>query len=198
MNKNEFEEYLRSKSKKHIIFDFDQTLCDLLINWDDWAKEMKALYLSFRINLDPEKHGHLELQNMCVEKYGDEARDKILEINYRNEKDCSLGYKLLPATISILSLAKNLARLYIWSSNDRLTIKPILDEVGVEKLFSKIITRNDVTYVKPNPEGFYLIYNKNNPKSEYLMIGDSQADEKAAKEAGIDFLKIADLKDISQ
>lgn len=54
--------------------------------------------------------------------------------------------------------------------------------------FNKIITANDVFFVKPNPEGFSLINGFEENKSKFLMIGDSNADLNVAKAAGIDFL----------
>lgn len=56
--------------------------------------------------------------------------------------------------------------------------------------FTKIITRDDVKYLKPNPEGFGKIHDPIMPLEKYLLIGDSYSDEKAAEAAKIDFYKI--------
>jgi phosphoglycolate phosphatase-like HAD superfamily hydrolase len=44
--------------------------------------------------------------------------------------------------------------------------------------------------MKPHPEGFYVLFDEVNPKSAYLLIGDSNKDEEAAKSARIYFLNI--------
>jgi phosphoglycolate phosphatase len=193
MDIKEFEIYLQEKNKKHVIFDFDETLCTLRIDWENWRREMDDLFSAYEIRLDPSKIGYSKVQNYCIEKYGAKARSKILEINYKNERDCYSGYELPPITRPLLSLAKAQAKLYIWTSNDIKTVAPILAELEINKLFNKIITRNDVRYIKPDPEGFYLISDKNSPKSYYLLIGDSSSDSGAAKNAGIDFLNITGI-----
>jgi HAD superfamily hydrolase (TIGR01549 family) len=96
--------------------------------------------------------------------------------------------------LPLLALVKDCAELYIWTSNDEKTVAPILNELNINKLFKKIITRNNVNYIKPNPEGFYLINKENNSKANYLLVGDSDADKGAAIESGIDFFNIKELR----
>jgi HAD superfamily hydrolase (TIGR01549 family) len=193
MNIKEFENYIKEKNKKHIIFDFDETICELLINWKNWCKEIEELASDYDVELKTSEFGFQNIQNACIKKGGKEAWDKILEISYRNEKECYSGYKLVPVSLPIISLAKKYAELYVWTSNDQRTVMPILKELKINSSFSKVVARNDVDFIKPNPEGFYLIYDKNNPKSDYLMIGDSEADLGASKDAGIDFINIKEL-----
>lgn len=192
MNIKEFEIYLKEKNKKHIIFDFDETLCTLLIDWTNWIKEMEEVFSQCNVKLSTSESGYssyAKAQNICIKQRGDE----ILEINYSNEKEYYSGYDLSPVAIPLLELAKNYAELYIWTSNDKRTVLPILKELNIDKLFKKIIYRNSATYIKPNPEGFNLINERNNPKSEYLLVGDSEADKGAAIESGIDFLNIKEI-----
>ncbi|MFZ2193044.1 MAG: HAD family phosphatase [Candidatus Moraniibacteriota bacterium] len=197
MNIQEFKNYLNEKDKKYVIFDFDQTLATLLIDWSTWGEKMKEIFSSYGIDFDSRKSEYskyAEIQNYCIEKYGDEAEKIFLEMNHRHEKEYYRGYDLLPATLPILDSIKNNAKLYLWTSNSARTIAPILEELKIDKLFSGIITRNDVRYIKPNPEGFFLIYDKNIPKSQYLFIGDSLADIGAGINSGIDFINIAEFK----
>ena len=194
MNLLEFEKYIKEKNKKHIIFDFDGTICKLLINWQSWYQEMEALSEYYKTEVTVAEVGFQKIQNAYIEKGGEEARNKILEINYRNEKQHYTGYELLPVALPLLELVKKCATVYVWTSNDHRTIDPILVELGMDNFFTKVVARNDVTFIKPDPEGFSLIYDEKNPKTEYLIIGDSDADEGAAQNAGIDFLNIAEFK----
>lgn len=193
MNIQEFENYIKEKNKKHIIFDFDGTICKLLIDWNNWCREIEDVASHYSIGVKPSEFGFQKSQNVCIEKGGKEARDKILEISYRNEKDYYSGYELLPAALPLIEIAKKYARLYVWTSNDQRTVMPILTELGIADLFGKIIARNDVNFIKPNSEGFSLIHDKNNQKSDYLLIGDSKADDGAAKDSGIDFINIEEF-----
>lgn len=193
MNINEFENYIKEKNKKHIIFDFDETICELLINWDNWCREIEEVASYYGIEVKQSEFGFQSAQNACIEKGGKGVRDKILEISYQTETNYYSGYELLPVALPLISLAKEYAELYVWTSNDRRTVMPILKELKIGKSFSKVVARNDVNFIKPNPEGFSLIDDKDNPKSEYLLIGNSKADEGAGRHAGIDFINIAEL-----
>lgn len=193
MDKNKFLKYLKENNKKQVIFDFDETLCTLLIDWDNWVREMEEIFSSYKIKLNPKEIGYAAVQNYCIEKFGDEARNKIIDINFQNERQFYSGYNLHVDTLQLLQTSRELAQLYIWTSNDRATITPIIEELGLAKFFKRIITRNDVKYIKPSPDGFLLIYDQEHPKSEYLLIGDSRYDSQAAVNAGIDFLHISKI-----
>ena len=56
--------------------------------------------------------------------------------------------------------------------------------------FQKVITRDDVYYIKPEIDGFKLIHTNNNLKNGYLLIGDSIFDKQAADTIGIDFFRV--------
>ncbi|MDO8240818.1 MAG: HAD hydrolase-like protein [Candidatus Moranbacteria bacterium] len=196
MNKEQFENYLQEKNKNHIIFDFDATLCTLLVDWNPWRKEMDDIFSELGLNVDRSSNfNYSEMLNRCVEKGGDAMRDRIMEMNYNVEKNFSSGYDLSPLAMPLLELSKTNADLYLWTSNDKRTIMPILEELNWVKFFKKIVTRNDVRYIKPSADGFALIYDENVPKSQYLLIGDSRSDSGAAQAAGIDFLNIDEFEE---
>jgi hypothetical protein len=52
MTIQELENYLKEKDKRHVIFDFDQTLATLLIDWSAWREKMKEFFSSYRIDFD--------------------------------------------------------------------------------------------------------------------------------------------------
>lgn len=196
IKKAQFEKYIIDNNKKHIIFDFDETLCTLLVDWAPWRKEMDALFALYGLTPKNEPgFNYAEIINRCVEKDGDGVRERVLEINYRIEKEHYSGYALSPLAMPLLELSKKYAKLYLWTSNDRRTVTPILEELNISKLFEKIVTRNDVKYSKPKADGFFLIHDKKSPLSQYLLIGDSRSDSGAAIDAGIDFLNIAEFGD---
>jgi len=194
MNLTEFETYLKERGKKHVIFDFDGTICKLLVDWKNWCREIEALNVLYETGADPAVVGFQEIQNICVKKGGKEARDRITEIGYRNETEYYTGYRLLPVALPLIALAKKYTRLSLWTSNNSRTVLPILAELNIADAFEKIVARNDVSLIKPDPEGFQLMYDTNNPKAEYLIIGDRKADEDAGRNAGIDFINISEFE----
>jgi len=61
-----------------------------------------------------------------------------------------------------------------------------LEELSIIKYFDLIVTGDDVVKHKPASEGIMKFVNEYNlKKDEILMIGDSVADVRASKEAGI-------------
>jgi phosphoglycolate phosphatase-like HAD superfamily hydrolase len=52
-----------------------------------------------------------------------------------------------------------------------------------------IVSKDDVRFTKPNPEGFSLFKEFQRSKDLFIMIGDSSADRDAAARAGVDFLE---------
>lgn len=66
-----------------------------------------------------------------------------------------------------------------------------LETIGVKGLFDIIITGNDVIKHKPSSEGIRKVIEKFDLEpDEVLMVGDSIADVKAAKEAGVEIAAV--------
>ena len=168
----------------------------MLIDWTPWRKELDELFAASDLTPKNEPDfNYAVIVNLYIEKYGKAGRDEIVALNYRIEKDYYSGYELSPIALPLLESVEKIAQLYLWTSNDRRTVAPILRELEIADKFQKIITRNDVEYVKPKAVGFALIYDERNARSQYLLIGDSRSDSGAATDAGIDFINIAEFND---
>lgn len=77
-------------------------------------------------------------------------------------------------------------KLAIATSSKRSNIQKILEREEIEDWFDVIVTADDVTNVKPDPEMILKILNFfKADKTEAIMIGDSDVDIKAGKAAGI-------------
>ena len=185
--------YLQKYSKKHLIFDFDDTLMTLQLPWHIYAKGLKELLSE----IDPELvklHPGEETKHLITEaliKHGQEARVRINPYRRQFEKNCLQGIIRNDFLISfLLENAQNYV-FSIWSSNDHHTILPILQDYQLETLFHKVIGADNVDCTKPSPDGFYLLFDPNlHKKADILFIGDSSSDREASRNAGIDFFKI--------
>ncbi len=186
----ELLDQLNAHSKKHLIFDFDGTLVDLLVDWQFWLDSLMTYFHSYEPSCVEADFFAAE-QNYFIAQYGPEVKKKIDEVGYEAEHHHSRGFIPRQELISLLPRLKEKYSLSIWSSNNRLTITPILEELGLDKYFDLIVPINDVALIKPAPDGFELIKNKY-PYSpvDYLMIGDSRADAGAAQASGIDFFNV--------
>jgi HAD superfamily hydrolase (TIGR01549 family) len=190
MKTTDFQGYLRKNQKREVIFDFDETISTLLINWTEWDKAVGQLLQKYDPAFIP--FGMIEAvqQNAFMQRFGKKLRDDLLHTTYKYEKKLVSGHRVNPIALALIEKARSVANLYIWTSNHAGTICPILQELHLDSAFKRIIARGDVTFIKPDPEGFYLLFDEITPKSAYLLVGDSKKDEEAAKCAGIDFLNI--------
>jgi len=82
-------------------------------------------------------------------------------------------------------LAKR-AELAIFTGRTRQELAPTLERFRVEKYFRQIVTQNDISKLKPHPEGLLKILGGRDPGSA-LYVGDNVDDAKAAKRARIVF-----------
>ena len=185
-------DYLKQKQKSHLIFDFDETLVKLVIPWE-WEfsvgtikDELSALDRKIYEDFKNGKISFSELQNSYIIGFGAQARDLIIKNNIQFESTHLRDILPNPELIEFVKDDKNY-KLLIWSSNTRPTVERALKQFNILDKFEKIVTREDVTLIKPYLEGFEKLYDPNLAKDEYLFVGDSKFDKLAAKEAGIDF-----------
>lgn len=70
----------------------------------------------------------------------------------------------------------------------RETVTPILQKSGLLPYFRQLVTKGDVLLMKPNPEGFEkILESQEHKKADFLMVGNSKNDQKAAEASGIDY-----------
>lgn len=181
--------YLKNHPKTDLIFDLDETLVWLILPWEKWEGEIeeKLKKLDSQILSDYQKGKiHLnQMQNAYVQK-SSKALDSIIKNNEKFEKDNLNGIKVNQKIVDFIKEATGY-RLYIWSANSKKTVEHALAKVGILKKFEKLVTRDDVGLLKPETEGFDLIWDKKTSKSKYLFIGDSANDKKVSERVGIDF-----------
>lgn len=176
-------------TKKYLIFDFDRTLAKMEIDWSEWHPGISQVYAEFDPNHGYEqgKNPH-EYHNRLVKNHGIKLKQKLKKFNQVYEQQYLTGFT--PNSELIDFVRNNTTHtLFVYSSNSRSTVLKGLEVLGIAEKFQQIISQDDVTYVKPDPEGFYLIPNFADHKAEFLMIGDSNADRGAAAAAGVDFLE---------
>lgn len=191
---NTLENYLQTHPKKYLIFDLDSTLARLKIDWTTFRRDIFDLVAIFDKQLTEEvpfvPFAGLELANRAIKLHGEHAKNTINSFVERYELTHYSGYTPNPELLSFIRSQKEKYKLYIWTSNMRKTIMEFLKNELLESSFSKIVCREDVTFLKPDREGFKQIQIGGSNPNEYLMIGDNFTDEGAAKNAGIDFFII--------
>lgn len=188
-------EYLAIHQKKYLIFDLDETLAKLNIDWSTIRREIFDLVATFDEPLSKSvpfvSNAGIELSNKAAQKHGKDTAKKIRTFIENYEIAHYFDYTPNTELIDFVRRNKQTYTYYMWTSNGKRTIQDFLRKESLSPFFSRIVTQNDVSLIKPEAEGFSLLYSQGEPLSSYLMIGDSPSDENAAKNAGIEFFKIS-------
>jgi HAD superfamily hydrolase (TIGR01509 family) len=168
----------------HIFFDWDGCLANTL---QIWLETYTYTLGQYNIHLSNTEIGKLIGDWNAALKYNIDDKETFIE--QFNKK----GDELLPKAElhnhpkEILDmLYKNDFKLALLTSALRESLEPLLNKFDVTKYFDLIITSNEVENHKPNPESINkaLKYFKIEP-NQAIMIGDSDKDIKAAKNAGV-------------
>ena len=179
---------------KHIIFDFDDTLATLIVDWPFWHEQVIAVMKKHEANFDESTHLNMYSIHQYINKYGKKFRDDFVNFEIAFEQKYYHGYQLIEKSFALLQKLHDQEKfLYLLTSNCKEVVLPILKELGIASYFKKIVTINDVPNIKPTIEPFKLIAENSANKSEYLMIGDSSSDSGFAKNVGIAYLDIKDF-----
>lgn len=191
--------YLKEKKKQHIIFDFDETIGKIIVDWNVWIRNMQQLIQKYEPEFNIQTlngwDSWAEVENDFVARYGAPIRQEIARHYELYESNIVDGFEEYDTIQVIKSLSD--VSISLWSSNARKTIEPILSRLEFSNRFQPMITRDEVTYIKPHHDGFRPIHSVHQlPLEAYLFIGNSRADERAAKGAGIDFLHVNNIVEI--
>lgn len=183
--------YLEHNPKKFLIFDLDETILWLRLPWQSYVRNIEEKLTSVNAEiLKKYRDGGMslsELQNAYVK-----TDDSMLTFLKKYNEEFESQLERYDPNTQLIEFIKHDAThiLYLWSSNCRKTVEKTLEAEGILHNFEKLVTRTDVSYIKPDPEGFYQLYKKGNRLQDYLFIGDSKADRIAAENADIDFFEI--------
>jgi len=178
----------------HYIFDLDRTLLILNIDWLEWHKKVTEVFaqrgIDYRYESTIDSNTKL---NDLIRSEGDEMRSLINSTIRNAELNNYHGYTVIPRAVAFLKSLPADTHKYIWTGNALDTATKALVDSDLMKYFERIVARDNVPYTKPDPSGFDLIYDPRIPKAQYVMIGDSENDEVASHNAGIDFIHVNTL-----
>lgn len=178
----------------HIIFDFDETLATLQVEWPFWHQDIIPLIKKYEPDFDPQTYLDMSSIHRYVEKYGSNFLSDFVEFEKKLEQEHYYGYIKIDKSLKLLEkLHQAKKTLFLLTSNCSEVVEPILEELQIKNYFQKIITVNDVENLKPSPAPFKLIKENQVDLQKYLMIGDSKNDSGFAKAAQIAYLDIRDF-----
>lgn len=187
----------------NFIFDMDGTIFDTekfyYQTWLDIAKKEGFIFgLEDKVRLSGKQSKEsiaYMVENFSMdEKEAIRIRKNLNEL--RDKKFNELDYSLKkPGLLNLLSyLRENNKNIALASSSIKSRIDFLLDREGVMDYFDEIISSDDITKGKPDPQIFNLAMEKiGADKNKTYIIEDSLAGVKAAKKSGAKVVLIIDL-----
>lgn len=175
-----------------VIFDLDGVLVDSEeFSMEATEQMLKELGIELTLEERERAFGRTDLDS-----YRECIKDRKLSLNpedmvRRKEEIYSklISGKLKPiegAAELIQSLGEKAVRMAVASSGTRNKIRASLREIGFEGLFETVVSAEDITQGKPNPEIFLKAAERLGvPPAQCLVIEDAQAGVEAAKAAGM-------------
>jgi len=180
--------------KKYILFDFDGTLVNtndvILASWQHTYRH----YLGHEMPVDhiTSCFGEPLLLTMEREFPGvdpQESADVYRQFQMENADKLVTIFPGIKELLADLKAAGYV--LGIVTSRTRESALRYMDMFGITSYFSDLVTCDDTTVHKPNPEPILLAMSKLGASAEEsIMIGDSPFDIKCANNAGVDSVMV--------
>jgi len=178
-----------------MLFDFEGTLVDF--QWKLAAAVESALQVLEETGIPRRTIESRKYSTLLKEAVGkavdfgvdhDLVKEKIGEVYDRYDEDALTRWALRPGAREFLvSVRAKGVRTALVSNVGRKSLARALSKLGLEGLFEVALSRNDVTNLKPSPDGINLALAKMGVAGEDrgLFIGDSLDDVNAARNAGL-------------
>lgn len=180
------------------IFDLDGTLVDLRFKFREARKAIIQEFRSLGLNTS---HMHPDESTQALLEMADERatesgrQDLLLDIKRISENTLD-RYEITAAGQSELKhgavptlehLRENGNKLGLMTNSGERAVKLTLSKHSLQKYFESIVTRNDISKLKPHSEGLVRTMEiLHVTKKRGLYVGDSVFDVRAAQEAGMD------------
>jgi HAD superfamily hydrolase (TIGR01509 family) len=178
-----------------VIFDLDGTLVSFNIDYRTVRAEVRSFLIGTGVPaailacdesiFEMLKKTEIFMKNFNrPEEEFEEIRRQALAIAEKYELNAAERTKLLPGVIETLKNVKKMnLKIGLCTINSEKSTSHILKRFGMTEFFDAVITRNDVRYVKPNPEHLEAALKALGAVAEEtIVIGDGGIDMKCAAE----------------
>jgi len=177
-----------------VVFDLDGTIVDFKLDYKASRAEIIQLLRDegFPQSLFSVKDNLFEilnkveifLKNHHKAKHVEEVRRAIFSVTEKYEMEAAHTTSLIPGVREVLKTLKEemKLKLALFTVNGRNSVNHILQTFNLKQYFDAVVTRDDVSMVKPNPIHLKATLDslKVKPK-ETIVVGDSIWDVKSAR-----------------
>jgi pyrophosphatase PpaX len=174
-----------------ILFDFDGTLLD---SFPAHYHAYEVTLAHFNMTITPQRYmetyspnwfAMYEALGIPEEMYGE--ADEIWLAEVKKHKPA-----LFPAARPLLDSLSAIYALGLVTSGSRERVMRDLNTTGIQDFFKVIVTGDDITKPKPDPEGLQITLDRLGLRpSQVLFVGDAREDCRMAQAAGVPFVGIS-------
>jgi HAD superfamily hydrolase (TIGR01549 family) len=180
---------------KAVIFDLDGTIATFNLDYKTVRAEVRGYLMKMGVpasvvNVNENIFDMLKKTELFMINSGkttnmiDQIRRESLQIAEKYEIEAAANTNLLPGAVDALKELRKLGlKIGLCTINSVNSTEFILERFKLKKYFDAIITRNQVTRFKPEPEHCNAALETMNTSAvQTAMVGDSVTDIQAAKE----------------
>lgn len=172
---------IENGSHNEIIFDFDETIARLVIDWSHFHVYMKELATQYRVEKEREEMNTDGFSRYMIEKFWEEWKAGIEGVFEKTESTHLSWLKINYALVDFIKNNREKYKFHILSNNMHSTLITALKELELEDYFINIFGRNSVPRPKPFPDGIEKIIELQwGDKSNFVMIWDNPNSDIAA------------------
>lgn len=170
---------------KSLLFDWDGTLAQSL---EIWLVAFRDSFADYGLHLTDAQLGECFGDWHAAKRYGIKQEQELVEKIYKRAESGVSKAQLYEGAAKLLQRAKDEGvKLALTTATTTELINEALSNTHLNTIFDVVITGDMVKAQKPDPDAIYKALEKLGvAKNEAVMIGDSDKDLGAAKNAGID------------
>ena len=172
------------------VFDLDHTLVSSPLDMKAVGREMEAFVRERGLPLPrrelrwsgPELFDFVRAEAAHLER-------ELIAIPQAHERRAMEQAVLEPFAVEALSAMRDLGfATAIWTNNDRVVADFVLGRFELGRLLDLVVTRDDVSALKPDPDGLRVVRERWPRAARIVMIGDAWVDGLAAQAGGVPFI----------
>ena len=172
------------------VFDLDHTLVNSPLDLKAVGREMEAFVRGRGVGLPARELRWSGAEILAhVRQHAPHLEVEIIAIPQTHERRAMEQAVLEPFAVEALEALRQLGfATAIWTNNDRVVADFVLGRFDLLRHLDLVVTRDDVTALKPDPDGLRVVRERWPGAQHIVMVGDAWVDGIAAQAGGIPFI----------
>ncbi len=173
-----------------MVFDLDHTLVSSPLDLRALAADL-LVYLRDQGVVLPPREARWSAPELVriVREQAPSLEDGLWEIALAHEQRALPEARLEPGALEALQAVRALGfRTALWTNNGGAATRQVLEHFALAPHLDLVVTREEVSHLKPDPDGLRVIAERWPDLREIFVVGDSWVDGQAAGARGVPFI----------